>query len=67
VSGSGSLYLSTTGAFSVPGISGQDEDIFVFAPTTLGATTAGTYVSLLLFDGSAYGLGPNDVSDIDLP
>ncbi len=67
VSGSGSLYLSTTGSFSVPDLSGQDEDIFVFAPATLGSATAGTYVSLLFFDGSTNGLGSNDVVDIDLP
>lgn len=67
VSGSGSLYLSTTGAFSVPALSGQDEDIFVFAPTTLGSATSGIFVSLLFFDGSAHGLSLNDVVDIDLP
>ncbi len=67
VSGSGSLYLSTTGDLSVPGLSGRDEDVSVFAPTTLGSATAGVWVSLLFFDGSAYGLSSNDVVDIDLP
>jgi hypothetical protein len=67
VSSAGSFYLSTTGAFGVNGLSGQDEDVFVFAPTTLGATTTGSFVSLLFFDGSAYGLSLNDVVDIDLP
>lgn len=67
VSGSGSVYLSTTGTFSVTGLSGNDEDVAVFAPTTLGSMTAGTWVSLLFFDGSAYGLSSNDVVDIDLP
>jgi subtilisin len=67
VAASGSLYLSTIDAFSVTGLSGQDEDVFVFAPGALGSATTGTFVSLLFFDGSAYGLSANDVVDIDLP
>ena len=49
------------------GISGADEDVFVFTPTSLGAMTAGTYSSTLYFDGSAFGLAANDVFAIDLP
>ena len=67
VDGSGRILLSTTGAFSVPGRSGADEDVFVFTPTSLGATTAGTYGSSLFLDGSLYGLGGNDVFAIDVP
>ena len=63
----GNLHLSTIGVFSVAGLAGQDEDIFIFAPGALGAATTGTYVSLLFFDGSNYGLSGNDVVDIDLP
>jgi hypothetical protein len=48
-------------------VSGADEDVFVFTPTTLGGTTAGTYSSTLYFDGSAFGLAANDVFAIDLP
>jgi hypothetical protein len=52
----GSLYLSTTGSVSVPGISGSstNADILAFHWTSLGATTAGTW--------SMYG----DMSDVGL-
>jgi hypothetical protein len=63
----GALYLSTTGSFSVSGLSGADEDVFVFTPTSLGTTTTGSYSAPLFFDGSAFGLGSNDVNAIDLP
>jgi hypothetical protein len=48
-------------------VSGADEDVFVFAPTSLGNATAGTYSPTLYFDGSAFGLATNDLSAIDLP
>jgi hypothetical protein len=67
VDAAGRIYLSTTGGFSVPGVSGGDEDVFVFNPTTIGASTSGTFSSSLYFDGSAFGLGGNDISAIDLP
>lgn len=52
----GRLYLSTLGPFSVPGVSGADEDVLRFAPTSLGATTAGNYD--LYLDGTAIGMPP---------
>lgn len=55
------IYLSTHDNFSVPGLSGADEDVFVCAATSLGDVTACTYSSNLLFDGSAWGLTANDV------
>ena len=64
---SGKLYLSTLNNFTVPGISGADEDVFVFTPASLGNATAGAYSSTLYFDGSAFGLEANDVFAIDLP
>jgi len=64
---SGDLYLSTTGSFNVPGVSGADEDVFVFTPTRLGQTTAGTFATPVFFDGSVFGLGSNDITAIDLP
>ena len=67
VDSTGKIYLSTFGAFAVTGVSGADEDVFVFTPTSTGATTAGSYSSTLWFDGSAHGLGANDVVAIDLP
>ena len=63
----GKLYFSTTGNFSVPGISGEDEDVFSFAPSFVGSNTSGTYDSTLFFDGSVYGIGGNDISAIYLP
>ena len=63
----GELYFSTTGNFSVSGVSGNDEDIFSFTPSFLGNNTFGTYDSNLFFDGGVYGIGGNDISGIYLP
>ncbi len=67
VDATGKIYLSTFNNFSVTSVSGADEDVFVFTPTTLGSSTTGTYSSTLYFDGSVHGLGANDVFAIDLP
>ncbi|HSF61226.1 MAG TPA: SdiA-regulated domain-containing protein, partial [Gaiellaceae bacterium] len=61
------IYLSTTGNFSVTGAAGADEDVVRFAPTTLGSTTAGSFSLPLYFDGSVLGLAGNDLAAIDLP
>ena len=63
----GDIHLSTTNAFAVTGVSGDDEDVFTFMPSQLGANTAGTYASSLLFDGSLFGLAANDIRGMDLP
>ena len=63
----GNIYLSTTDLFSVTGISGEDDDVFVFDPTTLGLVTTGTFLPTLYFDGSSFILTANDVFAIDLP
>ncbi len=62
----GKIYLSSKGDFSVSGVSGRDEDVFVFTPSSLGSTTRGTFATTLFFDGSAYGLSSNDIYGIDL-
>jgi len=67
VDAAGRLHLSTNGSFAVPGVSGADEDVFIFTPTTTGATTAGTFSSALFFDGSLFGLTANDLAGIDRP
>ena len=67
VDAAGNIYLSALDVFAVPGVSGADEDIFVFIPTSTGSTTAGTYSTSLFFDGSTFGLAANDVFAIDLP
>ncbi|BAY64901.1 beta-L-arabinobiosidase [Calothrix brevissima NIES-22] len=50
----GNLVISTRGSFSVPGVSGLDEDLIKFTATSLGQKTAGTWT--MLFDGSDVGL-----------
>jgi hypothetical protein len=62
----GYIYLSTLGNFSVTGVGGADEDVFVCAPTSLGNTTACNYSPLMYFDGSTWGLDANDVDGINL-
>jgi hypothetical protein len=70
-SSAGALYLSTTGNFSVtrPGgtLTGADEDVFVFNPTSTGSSTAGTFSANLAFDGSSRGIAGNDISGVDPP
>ena len=63
----GDIYLSSTNAFSVTGVSGDETDAFTFMPTQLGDNTTGSYSSTLLFDGSLFGLSGNDVSGMDIP
>jgi len=58
----GHILVSTTGAFAVTGVSGEDKDLLEFAPTTLGPVTAGTFT--LYFDGSDVGLTTSG-EDID--
>jgi len=53
VDASGNLWISTESTFSVPGLTGLDEDIIQFTPTSLGATTAGSWSMIL------YGLDPD--------
>jgi hypothetical protein len=62
----GKVYLSTLGDFSVTGIAGANDDVFVCTPTSLGSTTACAYSSALYFDGSTWGLDANDVDGINL-
>jgi hypothetical protein len=58
----GRVIVSTTGNFSVPGVSGQDRDLIAFTPTTLGASTSGAWA--MYFDGSDVALNVN-AEDID--
>ena len=60
------VYLSTLGTFSVTGVSGENEDIFVFKPTALGSTTTGTFQATLYLDGSLFGLSSYDVDAFDV-
>lgn len=51
----GQIYLTTLGSFSVTGVSGGGDDIFVCTPGTLGATTTCTFGPGLFWDGAAHG------------
>jgi hypothetical protein len=62
----GAIYLSTLGDFSVTGIAGFDEDVFICSPTSLGDVTACNYSPLLYFDGSTWGQSANDVDAFEL-
>jgi hypothetical protein len=64
VAANGNLYLTTTGNFSVTGVSGANEDVFVFQPSSLGANTSGAYQSSLYLDGSAFGLASFSIDAI---
>lgn len=55
------IYLSTLGNFTVSGLAGADEDVFVCEATSIGSVTACTYSPDLYFDGSTWGLAGNDV------
>ncbi len=59
----GKLLISTTGPFSVTGVSGEDEDLIAFTPTRLGATTSGTWA--MYFDGSDVGLSDSESEDVN--
>jgi hypothetical protein len=59
----GTLLLSTLEAFSVPGLSGADEDIVEFTPSSLGSVTTGTYRMYL--DLSTFGV-TTDVVALEL-
>ncbi|HEU0296942.1 MAG TPA: S8 family serine peptidase [Anaerolineales bacterium] len=59
----GRLLISTIGAFSVTGASGEDEDLMAFSAVTLGAATSGTWS--LYFDGSDVALNTTSSEDIN--
>jgi hypothetical protein len=55
------IYLSTQDVFSVNGIAGEDDDVFVCTATSIGDVTVCNYSSSLFFDGSTWGLATNDI------
>jgi hypothetical protein len=63
----GGLLISTTGNPSVPGVSGnvsgKDEDLLLFTPTSLGTNTSGSWA--MYFDGSDVGLADSSGEDVD--
>jgi hypothetical protein len=63
----GNAYLSTADNFSVLGLLGADEDVFVCELFSTGETTTCTYQASLYFDGSTWGLDANDVDAFHFP
>ncbi|MEM7307975.1 MAG: S8 family serine peptidase [Planctomycetota bacterium] len=57
-SSSNEFYLSTLGTFSVSGLSGPDEDVFLFTATSTGNTTAGS--ASAFYDATAAGIAGNE-------
>jgi len=51
----GDIYLSSSGAFTLGGISGDASDIFICTPSALGATTTCSYA--LFWNAAAAGFG----------
>ncbi|RIK33327.1 MAG: hypothetical protein DCC55_35185, partial [Chloroflexi bacterium] len=62
----GRLVVSTLGSFSVPGLSGTDEDLIVLNGGIFGPNTSGTWA--LYFDGSDVALtaGPEDIWGVSI-
>jgi hypothetical protein len=65
-SGNPTLFFSTLGNFFVTGVSGANEDVFAFNPTSLGSTTSGTFGPGLAFGGSSYGLATFAIDGVHL-
>ena len=59
----GRIVISTLEGVSVTGVSAVDEDLLVFTPITLGATTTGTWA--WYFDGSDVGLSTTTAEDVN--
>ena len=66
VDGTGKVSISVIRRFNVDSLSGVDEDVFVCDPAGAAPINACNSWSLS-FDGSAYGLGGNDIFAFDLP
>ncbi|MFT3893208.1 MAG: choice-of-anchor Q domain-containing protein [Anaerolineales bacterium] len=60
----GKIYLTTSGAFSVTGVSGNGSDIFICTPGVLGATTTCTYSTY--WQGTSAGFGSQDTDGIHI-
>ena len=60
----GKIYLTTLGAFSVAGVSGDGADVFICTPSSLGPTTACTFA--MHWDGSANGFAGEVMDALDI-
>jgi hypothetical protein len=59
----GRLLVSVAGSFNAGGVTGDDEDIYLFTDTSLGETTAGSWARY--FDGSDIALDTTAGENID--
>ena len=59
----GTIILSTQGGHRIGSVRGNDEDLVAFTPSSLGATTSGTFTKY--FDGSDVGLATSSAEDLD--
>jgi carboxypeptidase T len=62
VDAAGKIHLTTLGAFSVTGVSGDGSDVFVCTPGSLGATTTCTWA--MYWDGSVQGFSGEDTDSL---
>lgn len=62
VAADGRLIISTRGAYSVPGLAGDDTDLFAFTPQHLGTETKGAWTRY--FKGSDQGFNPRSSENI---
>ena len=58
----GKLVISTLGNFNAGGVSGKDEDLWVFTADSLGTSTSGSWEQY--FDGSDVGLSESGYEDV---
>jgi hypothetical protein len=58
------FYLTTLGAFTVPGVIGDGADVFICTPGSLGSTTGCTYTPY--WDGSLNGFAGEVVDGLDI-
>ena len=56
IASNGAVLLSTTGKFSLSGVSGSKSDVVTFNPLSLGLNTIGSFESSLALSASRYGL-----------
>ena len=60
----GRLLVSTAGFAEVPGVSASDDDVLLFTPLNLGASTVGTFE--IYFEGGSVGIESADVDALAL-
>ncbi|MEZ4683891.1 MAG: hypothetical protein R2932_57745 [Caldilineaceae bacterium] len=61
----GSIFMTTLGAFSVAGVSGDGADIFICHPSTLGQNNT-TCTFTMFWDGSAFGYGSESMDAFNI-